>query len=398
MDKKKVLIHFKGKRQRRVRIGYILETPVWKISYRLVLNDKNSHFLQGWAIVENTTDEDWREVSLSLVSGQPISFRMDLYRPVYRPRPWVEVDIASVIQPQKCEDDLSYQAGKEKKAEPVREAPLMSRQAYGAGSQDYEEAESELDLARGMCAAAREEEVGEFFQYVIDHPVTLARQKSAMLPIVNQQIEGERVSIYNEQIHRKHPLHGLKLKNKTGLHLMAGPITEFEEGTYAGDARIDYLPAEAERTRDVYRFSVEVGPGGHGELLVAEEKKLDQSVALSNLRSELIKFYLRSRVVSERVKEALKKLTGLKAELADTTRELQLLENNIRQIHQEQERIRENMANLERDSRLYKRYLTILNDQEDELAGLMEMVETLRKRELQQKKDLDSYILSLELE
>src|SRR5262245_30795522 len=77
--------------------------------------------------------------------------------------------------------------------------------------------------------------LGDFFQYVIDHPVTLARQKSAMLPIVGKDIEGTRVSIYNEAVQVKHPLLGLRFKNTSGAHLNQGPITVFEGSVYAGD-------------------------------------------------------------------------------------------------------------------------------------------------------------------
>ncbi len=70
VEKKKLVLHFTGNGRRRVSIGYILESPVWKTSYRLVLGDAASHLLQGWALVENTTDGDWRNVGLSLVSGQ----------------------------------------------------------------------------------------------------------------------------------------------------------------------------------------------------------------------------------------------------------------------------------------------------------------------------------------
>ena len=61
---------------------------MWKTSYRLILAEKPA--LQGWAIVENQTDNDWTDVQLSLVSGRPISFIQDLYQPLYIPRPWVD--------------------------------------------------------------------------------------------------------------------------------------------------------------------------------------------------------------------------------------------------------------------------------------------------------------------
>jgi len=99
----------------------------------------------------------------------------------------------------------------------------------------------------GVSAMAAAGAVGELFQYAIDQPVTVARQKSAMLPIVNASVQAEKLSIYNESVRRKFPLNGLRLTNTTGLHLMQGPITVFDGSTYAGDARIEDLQPKEER-------------------------------------------------------------------------------------------------------------------------------------------------------
>ena len=98
--------------------------------------------------------------------------------------------------------------------------------------------------------------LGDFFQYAIDKPVTLPRQKSALLPIVNKDVEGTRVSIYNERTQAKFPLLGLKFKNTCGLHLMQGPITVFEGSNYAGDARILDLEPNEER---LLSYAVDLG-------------------------------------------------------------------------------------------------------------------------------------------
>src|SRR5439155_4206500 len=95
-----------------------------------------------------------------------------------------------------------------------------------------------MDLGQGVGSAATGSQLGDSFQYVVDHPVTLGRQKSALLPIVGKDVEAARVSIYNPAVQPKHPLLGLRLKNTTGLHLAQGPITVFEGSTYAGDTRI----------------------------------------------------------------------------------------------------------------------------------------------------------------
>jgi hypothetical protein len=83
------------------------------------------------------------------------------------------------------------------------------------------------------------------FEYKIDEPVSLGRQKSALLPIANEPVEGAKVSIYNAKTLGKHPLLGLKLVNKTKLHLAQGPVTVYESDTFAGDARLpDLKPGE----------------------------------------------------------------------------------------------------------------------------------------------------------
>jgi hypothetical protein len=113
-----------------------------------------------------------------------------------------------------------------------------------------------MDLGGSVAATAAAEKLGDFFQYVIEKPVTLPRQKSALLPIVGKDVEASRVSIYNERAQPKSPLLGLRLKNTSGLHLMQGPVTVFEGSTYAGDARIADLQLNEER---LLSYAVDLG-------------------------------------------------------------------------------------------------------------------------------------------
>src|SRR5262249_17215014 len=98
-QKKAVSLHFTGEGKREVRVGYVVENPIWKTSYRLVLGKEKKPFLQGWAVVENPSDEDWKDVRMALVSGRPISFQMDLYQPLYVPRPVVEMELFASLRP-----------------------------------------------------------------------------------------------------------------------------------------------------------------------------------------------------------------------------------------------------------------------------------------------------------
>jgi hypothetical protein len=130
---------------------------------------------------------------------------------------------------------------------PMKDAGERRRLRGGApGAPPAAEAKAGF-AAREIAPQAAGGEVGELFRYSIEAPVTLPRQKSALLPIVGAEVAGEKVSIYDQRVHAKHPLNGLRLKNTTALHLMQGPITVFDEGTYAGDALIDDLEPGGER-------------------------------------------------------------------------------------------------------------------------------------------------------
>lgn len=120
-----------------------------------------------------------------------------------------------------------------------------------------------FDPSRGVASVASAANVGEMFRYRINHPVTVSRQQSAMLPIVNEKVEGQKLSIYNSAVQGKHPLNGLKLINTTSLHLMQGPITVYDDGTYAGDAQIADMAPQAERLISyALDLDVEVSPSG----------------------------------------------------------------------------------------------------------------------------------------
>ena len=107
-QKKAVSLNFMGEGKRNVRVGYVIENPIWKTSYRLVLGKEKEDkpFLQGWAVVENATDEDWKDVRMALVSGRPISFQMDLYTPLYVPRPTVVPELFASLRPVAYNGDL----------------------------------------------------------------------------------------------------------------------------------------------------------------------------------------------------------------------------------------------------------------------------------------------------
>src|SRR5205823_739432 len=209
-QKKAVSLHFAGEGRRRVQVGYVVEAPIWKTSYRLVLDaDKKARpYLQGWAMVENPTDEDWGNVRMALVSGRPISFRMDLYQPLFVPRPTVEPELFASLRPPTYNSPVAPRQMMERgemgapggtwgsTVPPTSTARGLQRGGEGRAAGAKKDALAmletakvtnrlgdRLDLAKGISEAATASNLGDYFEYAIDHPVSLARQKSAMLPL-----------------------------------------------------------------------------------------------------------------------------------------------------------------------------------------------------------------------
>ena len=285
-QRRQITLHFTGAGRRDVHVAYVMEAPIWKISYRLVLGGSTGNsatakpYLQGWAIVENTTDEDWKGVRLSLVSGRPVSFIQDLYQPLYIPRPEIGPDVVASPYPQTHDDNLQESApnraakgaartGLSPKA--TEAAALRSDGAPGAAGaargllpagidpndltalsnnnvintlyrDDAEGEAAYKDLQKSVRSMASGARIGETFQYRIAAPINLPRQQAAMIPVIAQEISADRLSIYNAQTDGVYAMNALRIHNTTALHLKGGPITLFDGGAYAGDAKIEDVP------------------------------------------------------------------------------------------------------------------------------------------------------------
>jgi len=258
-DKKPVSLHFNGAGDRRVVAGYVVETPVWKTSYRLLLNaDKPS--LQGWAIIENQTDNDWNNIELSLISGRPISFTQDLYQPLYLPRPEVKPELYSSLRPQMYQEGMApappalapqamRAAGggrREMSKAMAMESDAMASESFAAD--EAMAAAAPMDPSASITSMANAENLGELFQYTVPN-VSLPRQQSSLIPIITDAVQAKRLSIYNSEVLDKHPLNGVRLTNKgaDAKHLLQGPVTVFDGNQYAGDARLNDTPPGQER-------------------------------------------------------------------------------------------------------------------------------------------------------
>ncbi len=281
---KTVDVSLAGAGTRDVVIRYIHETPVWKTSYRLLLPEgaeakgsgADQFVLHGWAIVENTSDSDWRDVGLSLVAGRPVSFTMDLSEPLYVNRPNLPVPTVPGVVARAYEEamqpvrQLTSEAdvAMEQKgvADAWRKPPIkMSRwgAAPAAAAPDPAMAirgtTGGMEVARRVnvtsddlrdyspSAAASGTELGETFFYKVNTPVTIERQRSAMIPFLTSPVGGRRVSVYNRNDRPEHPMRGVEVTNSSDLQLLPGPIAVYDGAIFAGDATISHLAAGQKR-------------------------------------------------------------------------------------------------------------------------------------------------------
>ncbi len=275
---KSVDLKLSGPQQaRRVVAAYVHETPVWKNSYRLVLGDsggdpkKQVGALQGWAIVENTTDADWSNVKLALVAGRPVSFQMDLYEPLYMGRPTIPVPMIAAAMPRAyqamanvaLQSEMAKSVGKEMRraarAPGSPPAPAMDASGAPSARADMERSEGFAGVSAGemmdyaVASAAQAGQAGETFFYEVKTPITIERQRSAMIPFLTQNIPARRVSIFNLSDRTEHPMRGVEITNPADgkVQLLPGPISVFEgdssTSAYAGDAQIGNIPAGDKR-------------------------------------------------------------------------------------------------------------------------------------------------------
>jgi hypothetical protein len=242
-----------GQGQRTIRLSYTLEAPVWKATYRILLGEEGKPpMIQGWAVVDNTQDEDWENVQLSLIAGLPVSFVHDLYTPRYIKRPVVEVKETTGVLPPEVEEGMLAEAMEESlsllRTEAAAGAPprakMQKMRAMGGGGRGGYAGQSAVS---SMPAQVRERKLGDLFEYEIEHPVTIRRNQSALVPIVLRPFEGRPVLLYNKSTRAENPMRCVEFKNTTGLTLEGGPLTVLEGGSYVGEAMLETTKPDDQR-------------------------------------------------------------------------------------------------------------------------------------------------------
>ncbi len=256
-DKRSIYIDSSDAKEREIAAGYMIPTPVWKSSYRLIFGEKADPTLEGWAIVDNTTGEDWTNVRLAVVSGRPVSFISNLYEPKYVARQTVELpeDRAAgpVVYGGALDELKQAPAAGLRVPEPLGKAMARAQSGTFGGL-----ATGGINAFAGPSFAAvnvSAEDLGELFEYRFAAPVTVKKDESAMFPFLQQSIGARRLLIYSEN-YGEHPMNAAELTNSTGKTLDGGPITVFDAASYAGEALVNTLKAGDKR---LISYAVDLG-------------------------------------------------------------------------------------------------------------------------------------------
>jgi hypothetical protein len=263
-------------------VGYIAEAPVWRPSYRLVLEKEKVH-LQVWGIVQNLSGEDWRNARLTVVADAPLALRTQLENPVIPERPLlVEGNEVMAVVPQ-SETSLA-----EAPLPPPASAPAMEMMdmnestlerppsaavakkdqamGYGSGARNRsEQAKAGMKIsanafahapapsrARNLAALAAVAVTGGTTRYELPDPVTVPSGSATMLLLLDKEVAGESSFLFAPDTgvpdSAAHPFRVARFTNQTGGLLERGPLAFFGEGGFLGQGVIDSLPVGASAT------------------------------------------------------------------------------------------------------------------------------------------------------
>lgn len=257
-DRRSLYIDGTSGAARQVSASYMVPTAVWKSSYRLIFGAQGKPTLEGWAIVDNTSGEDWNGVRLSVVSGRPISFITELYEPRYVDRPRAELAENRPVGPQVFEGVIGGVAAERVEVAPTAPPQLAAGRLGGMGGARQERFDMETDaMAKSSItpnvAAAN---LGELFEYRFSQPVTVKQGESAMLPFLQEEIDARKLLIYSESFNSQNPMNAAELTNSTGKTLDGGPITVYDANAYAGEALVETVKAGDKR---LISYGVDLG-------------------------------------------------------------------------------------------------------------------------------------------
>jgi len=269
----------RGQGERQLQVSYISEVPVWKSTYRIVFprDPSGNATVQGWAVVDNTVGVDWNNVQLSLVAGAPQSFIQPLSQPLYSQRPTIPIATAAQYAPithEAAEEERStsqmalrqdvkapYQGfvGGNAQSVTANAAPMAIEALHGTTEGlDRNGANFSLDGSGGGVGSGSGAGYGggvyrasdsihegdvsasafdDFFEYALTQPVTIHKNESAMVPILQQELPATHVTLWSDS--HPTPLRAIWLENTSKLTLDSGSFSIFESGEFAGEGLLD---------------------------------------------------------------------------------------------------------------------------------------------------------------
>ncbi len=261
-DKRSVYIDSSDAKERQVSAVYMLPMPVWKSSYRLMFPESGEPTLEGWAIVDNTTSDDWTNVRLAVVSGRPVSFISQLYEPKYVQRQQIDLADNGPAAPVVYAGAMNAPgapppppAAAPMQAAAPRSLARAKASATGSFAADTEKQWMQREAESSIAVSTEGRDLGDLFEYRFGSTVTVKRGESAMLPFLQQKLGARKLLIYSEN-YGQNPMSAAELTNSTGKTLDGGPITVFDTNSYAGEALMESLKAGDKR---LISYAVDLG-------------------------------------------------------------------------------------------------------------------------------------------
>ena len=257
-DLRRMTISTTGAGERNLYVSYISEVPIWKTTYRIVLPSKAEKrpLLQGWAIVDNTIGEDWNDVEVSLVAGAPHSFIQQLSQPYYGRRPVVPLPESVQLTPQTHAATLETMSpllaprmmvGVPGGVAGGSMGGVIGGVVGGMGGAPPPPKPSSVDEAEVEEAREESEPVaegnalGDLFEYKLKERVTIRKNQSALVPILQTDIAAERVSLWSESLGEARPLRALWVNNASSLTLDGGSFSVLDGNTFAGEGLVEAI-------------------------------------------------------------------------------------------------------------------------------------------------------------
>lgn len=261
-DQRTLSLSLRGDSARPVTISYVTAAPLWKSAYRLVLPDGGvgegkDAYLQGWAILENTTGQDWNDVSVTLLSGNPVTYKQSLYESYFRDRPYLPLRVMDQLMPRTDTGSVAFVEPQQKAmlknmeqrraaSAPVPAMMAMESMAYGGATADIVSAAPPMAENMAQTQSAITEQATAQMAFRFPQTVTLPSGNSMMLPVISRKIPAEQLWLYQPETNARHPLFAVALKNDSDTGLPPGILTLFEQAAtglrYTGDSELALLP------------------------------------------------------------------------------------------------------------------------------------------------------------